>query len=127
MMKAKYKKYYDALKGKDFSGGISKMSSAVDATETGIAQMQSSMSASGWTELGAITINNTTIPNMVLDVRLIKFSPIVVLAKKRPTRPAPAISSRLLALLMPILVIRSLLFQLALLPILYQRLSRLLS
>ena len=72
MMKAKYKKYYDALKGKDFSGGISKMSSAVDATETGISQMQSSMSASGWTELGAITVNDTTIPNMVLDVRMIK-------------------------------------------------------
>jgi len=72
MMKAKYKKYYDALKGKNFSSGISKMSSAVDATETGIAQMQSSMSASGWTELGAMTINNTTIPNMVLDVRMIK-------------------------------------------------------
>jgi vacuolar-type H+-ATPase subunit D/Vma8 len=70
-MKAKYQKYYDALKGANLSGGVSKISSAVNSAKTGLSSMQSSLSSSSWTELGAMTVNNVTIPSLIQDLDLL--------------------------------------------------------
>ena len=70
-MKAKYQKYYDALKGANLSGGVSKISSAVNSAKTGLSSMQSSLSSSSWSELGAMTVNNVTIPSLIQDVDLL--------------------------------------------------------
>ena len=70
-MKAKYQKYYDALKGANLSGGVSKISAAVSSAKNGLSSMQSSLSSSSWSELGAMTINNVTIPSLIQDVDLL--------------------------------------------------------
>ena len=70
-MKAKYQKYYDALKGANLSGGVSKISSAVNTAKTGLSSMQTSLSASSWSELGAMTVNSVTIPSLIQDLDLL--------------------------------------------------------
>ena len=70
-MKAKYQKYYDALKGTNLSGGVSKISSAVNSAKTGLSSMQSSLSSSSWSELGAMTVNSVTIPSLIQDLDLL--------------------------------------------------------
>ena len=70
-MKAKYQKYYDALKGANLSGGVSKISAAVNSAKTGISSMQSTLSSSSWQELGAMTVNSVTIPSLIQDLDLL--------------------------------------------------------
>ena len=70
-MKAKYQQYYDALKGANLSGGVSKISAAVNSAKTGISSMQSTLSSSSWQELGAMTVNSVTIPSLIQDLDLL--------------------------------------------------------
>ena len=62
MMKAKYKKYLDALGGASITG--SGLSSAFSAAKTSMTSVQSALSSSSYTELAATTINNITIPKI---------------------------------------------------------------
>ena len=63
-MKAKYKKYLDALKGADFSGGQSQFTSGVSNAKSHVNSMSSSLSS--WQELASTTVNNVTIPPTTL-------------------------------------------------------------
>ncbi len=62
-MKAKYQKYYDALKGADLGSGVSALSSAVSTSSNELAAVKSNSAA--WQELGAQTFNNVTIPGLI--------------------------------------------------------------
>ena len=62
-MKAKYQKYYDALKGANLSGGVSTLSSAVSKCSSELSAVKGEGSA--WTELGAMTFNDVTIPSLM--------------------------------------------------------------
>ena len=59
-MKAKYQKYYDALKGADFSSAQSQFSSGVTGAKNNMTSMQTSLSS--WQELASATVNSVTLP-----------------------------------------------------------------
>ena len=63
-MKAKYQKYYDALKGANIGAGQSNLSSAFSSSKSSMSGVQSALSSSSYTELAAMTINNITIPQI---------------------------------------------------------------
>ena len=62
-MKAKYQKYYDALKGANLSSGVSTLSSAVSTSSNELAAIKGDSAA--WNELGAQTFNDVTIPALM--------------------------------------------------------------
>ena len=62
-MKAKYQKYYDALKGANLAGGVSALSSAVSTSSNELAAIKGDSAA--WNELGAQTFNDVTIPALI--------------------------------------------------------------
>ena len=64
MMKAKYKKYLDALKGVNLSSGQSNLSNAFSSAKTSMTSASNALSSSSYTELAAMTINNITIPKI---------------------------------------------------------------
>ena len=68
-MKAKYQKYYDALKGADLSSGVSTLSSAVSKSNTEISAIKSDSTA--WNELGAQAFNNVTLPAIMDGISLL--------------------------------------------------------
>ncbi len=70
-MKEIYKKYYEKLNGANLSGGVSKLSSAVSTASSSYSSVQSSLSSSSWSELGAITVNNVTLPQIMDDIKLL--------------------------------------------------------
>ena len=63
-MKAKYQKYYDALKGADLSSGVSTLSGAVSKSTTELAAIKSNSTA--WNELGAQAFNDVTLSQTAL-------------------------------------------------------------
>ena len=63
-MKAKYKKYLDALKGANLGSGQSNLSNAFSSAKTSMTSASSALSSSSYTELAAMTINNITIPKI---------------------------------------------------------------
>ena len=68
-MKAKYQKYYDALKGVDLSSGVSTLSGAVSKSTTELAAIKSDSTA--WNELGAQAFNDVTLPKIMDSISLL--------------------------------------------------------
>lgn len=65
-MNSKYQKYYDKLKDKNFSTYTSKYSSTMSTVKTKLDSVSNSISNSqSWSELGLITLQNSTIPKMM--------------------------------------------------------------
>ncbi len=56
-MKAKYQKYYDALKGVDLSGSLTSLSSAVSKSNTELSAIKSDSAA--WQELVKLPLKST--------------------------------------------------------------------
>ena len=63
-MKAKYQKYYDALKGANIGTGQGNLSSAFSSAKTSFNSAKTSLSSTSYTELAATTISNITIPKI---------------------------------------------------------------
>ncbi len=63
-MNSKYQKYYDKLKGKDFSSSITKYTSTLDNTKTKIGNIESTIGSSDWSEKGLEIISNSVIPSL---------------------------------------------------------------
>ena len=68
-MKAKYQKYYDALKGVDLSSSLTSLSSAVSKSNTELSAIKSDSAA--WQELGATSFNDVTLPGLISSVSLL--------------------------------------------------------
>lgn len=63
-MDAKYQRYYDTLKGKDYSSYVSKYKTTLDQVKTKIDSTAATISSSRWTEKGIELIKNTVIPSL---------------------------------------------------------------
>lgn len=61
-MKAKYQKYYDALKGKDFAGPVGGYKSALSDASSKLSSVESLVTSSTWTEKGLNTVKGSVIP-----------------------------------------------------------------
>ena len=61
-MKAKYQKYYDALKGKDFAGPVGGYKSALSDATTKLNSVESLVGSSTWTEKGIEAVKGSVIP-----------------------------------------------------------------
>ena len=62
-MKSNYQKYYDALKGKDFSSPISKYKTAVSDVKTKVDSTESIINSSSWVEKGLEIIKSSVFPS----------------------------------------------------------------
>ena len=63
-MKAKYQKYYDALKGKDFAGPVGGYKSSLSDATAKLGSVESLISSSTWTEKGVETVKGSVIPTL---------------------------------------------------------------
>ena len=63
-MDSKYQKYYDKLKGKDFSSNVSKYKSSLDTVKSKIGNIESTIISSAWNEKGLQIINGSIIPSL---------------------------------------------------------------
>ena len=63
-MESKYQKYYDALKGKDFSSPISGYTSALSNAKTSITSAESIINSSQWVEKGLEIIKGSVMPSL---------------------------------------------------------------
>lgn len=63
-MESKYQKYYDALKGKDFSSPISKYTSALSNAKTKVESAEAIINSSQWIEKGLEIIKGSILPSL---------------------------------------------------------------
>ena len=63
-MESKYQKYYDALKGKDFSSPISKYSAALSNAKTKVNSAETIINSSQWIEKGLEIIKGSVLPSL---------------------------------------------------------------
>ena len=63
-MDSKYQKYYDKLKGKDFSANVSKYKSSLDIVKSKIENIESTIISSEWNEKGLEIIKGSIIPSL---------------------------------------------------------------
>jgi hypothetical protein len=73
-MKAKYQRYYDKLHGVNLSSGQSNLSNALGSAKSNIVSVKSALSSSSYTELAAMTINNSTLPGIQACIEKVESS-----------------------------------------------------
>ena len=71
-MKDKYKKYYDVLKGKDYTSYAQKYLTSINEVETKINSAEATISSSRWTEKGVEIIKSRVLPSLKNQVDSIK-------------------------------------------------------
>ena len=71
-MQAKYQKYYDALKGKDFSSPIGGYTSAISTSKSKMDSAQSIINSSVWIEKGLEIIKSSVIPSLTTQLQNIE-------------------------------------------------------
>ncbi len=71
-MQAKYQKYYDALKGKDFSSPIGGYTSAISTAKSKMDSAQSIINSSVWIEKGLEIIKGSVMPSLTSQTQNIE-------------------------------------------------------
>ncbi len=71
-MQAKYQRYYDALKGKDFSSPISGYNNAISTSKSKMDTAQSIINSSVWVEKGLEIIKSSVFPSLNSQVQNIE-------------------------------------------------------
>lgn len=66
-MDAKYQKYYNGLKGKDFASYVSKYKSSLEESKNKLSSVQSTISSSSWSEKGIKIIKETVLPTLISE------------------------------------------------------------
>ena len=64
MMKSNYQKYYDTLKGKDYSAPISKYTSALNEAKSKVESAETIINSSVWIEKGLEIIKSSVMPSL---------------------------------------------------------------
>lgn len=71
-MDAKYQKYYNGLKGKDFSPYVSKYKSSIDDVKNKLSSAQGSISEGSWSEKGIKLVKDTVFPVLTSEAASIE-------------------------------------------------------
>ncbi len=63
-MDSKYQRYYDGLKGKDFSSTVSKYTTAIGNVKTKVDGIEATLASDGWSEKGLDIIKSSILPSL---------------------------------------------------------------
>ena len=63
-MNSKYQKYYDGLKGKDFSSAVNKVTTGISNVKSKVDGIESTLASDGWSEKGLEIVKSNIVPSL---------------------------------------------------------------